>query len=116
MIEQFWILSRKLRMILCEIDYWASVHGEEMFVTSLIRTHEEQARLFEAGATPYKVSVHESGRGADIRPFKDDNLNRLLIVWLDEKYPYDVKRPLIKTCLDERDGVGGSHFHIQVLT
>lgn len=117
MREDFWSLDPKLCVILCEIDFWAQQFGEEITITSLLRTHDEQARLFHAGYSkfPPGQDIHEYARAADFRPFKSAVSNQLLPSWVNAKWIYDPERPRLRTCVDERDSQNGGHWHIQVL-
>lgn len=113
MQEQFWKLDAKLRLILADIDHWIICHGEEMTVTCLFRSSSEQRELYEAKKAQSPYSVHCDGRGADVRLLSDHNLNVLLGLYINEKYQYDEKRPLIKTLLTH-DGTA-MHHHVQVM-
>lgn len=111
--KEFWEIEPLLRLILCDIDHWASKFKEEVTVTCLLRSAKEQSDLFHAGAAPSVTSVHMYGRGADVRLFKDENLNRLVGVWVNEKYKYDVNRPKLHTLITHEGSA--VHHHIQVM-
>lgn len=107
---EFWKLHPKLRVLLMDIDRWA-LQYEDAVATCFLRTAEEQMALFTAGQAPAKTSVHVVGRGADLRIFNADTLNRTLAGWVNDKYPYDPKRPSLPTAL--RHLGTGDHWHIQ---
>lgn len=111
--KEWWQISPYLRKILCDFEVWAKEHGQEITITSLIRTDEEQQALFEAGLTPDKTSVHQFGRGADVRRFDNDTLDLLAVDYINGKYKYDPARPTMSTMSDEGQP---AHFHIKVLT
>lgn len=111
--REFWEIDPKLRIILCELDLWAQINDEEVFITSLIRTNEEQELLFASGVSKYRTSVHNVGRGADIRLFKREGLNTLIKTAWNSKYIYDRARPLLNTFLIH-EGTA-MHIHIQCM-
>jgi hypothetical protein len=127
MEKEWWQLTPKLRMIVTYADYWGVEHGEEPTWTDFIRTDAEQLALYEAeverlklaGFDPIhaiskKTSVHIFGRGADMRPFKNEHLNTLFGIEINKRFPYDPIRPKMLTAL--RHEGSADHFHIQSLT
>ena len=111
---EFWVLDPKLRLILCDMDYWAARHGKEIVVTSLMRSLAEQAALYDAKEAPSPYSVHCDGRGADIRLLDGEHVNLLLQMYIEEKYkPYDEHR-LHKPVVLIHGGTG-EHIHVQVM-
>jgi hypothetical protein len=127
MMTEFLTLHPKLQMLITYINWWGIEHGEEPTWTEFLRSEEEQlvfyeqerARLIGLGINPEKsiikkTSVHIIGRGADFRPFKDSNLNTFLDLEMNERFPYDPARPLMKTLLFHE---GNSfHGHVQVFS
>lgn len=109
--KEFWDLSPTLRLILCDLECWGKTRGEDITITELIRTDSEQQELFETGKSA-RISVHQFGRGADVRLFKNNNLNLLVEGYLNEKYPYG--KGTIKTALIHDVGAG-NHLHLQVI-
>lgn len=103
-------MAPKLRLILCEIENY--VVPNIPTITCLFRSSEEQLTLFEQGLVQDKSSVHIFGRGADLRLF-DPATNEGLIFYLNKKYPYDYKRPALKT-IQQHKGTA-EHLHVQVL-
>jgi len=112
---EFWQLHPKLRLILCDIDNWLQYQfNEEIIVTDLIRSEEQQKQLYDAGMAPAVTSVHQFGRGADLRVFKSLDANHTVLQWVNEKYPYDLDREHLKTMI--RHGGTALHYHLQCLT
>ena len=109
-------LSDKLvRLIKVADSYMLAKYNYEITVTDLIRTQDEQDEIYKDNekykSNPWK-SVHQYGRGADLRT-RDmsqdmiDDLEQVL-----NRIPYDTNRPDKKTCLVHNVGKG-MHFHIQ---
>lgn len=113
MREEFWRLDPKLQLICVDVVHWGIVKGEEPTFTSFLRTEDEQKKLFELGQSKSKISVHLFGRGADFRVFKNSVLNFLVSEYINEKYPYDPKRPRLKTLLTHEGSA--LHHHLQVM-
>lgn len=107
---EWWEIVPKLRLVLCDMDVFAGERLEELTLTCLLRTDEEQAAMYESGASPSKLSVHQFGRGADIRLVEDEAFMSELEEYVNRKYPYgkgDLKTMLVH--------VGTArHIHIQV--
>lgn len=108
--SEFWELVPKLRLILCRVETLAKESGEDAVVTSLIRTQEEQQMLFDAGQAPAPTSVHMYGRGADVRKFKSDALNQVVVQTVLSEYPYG---HLEKPSALLHEGTA-DHLHFQV--
>lgn len=72
----------------------------------------EQAQLMANGQAHSKNTVHFYGRGADIRMFKNEDLNTEIVLWVNKKYVYHTARPWLKTIIQE--GGTAEHFHVQV--
>lgn len=109
---QFWELVPSLRLILCDADVWAAKRGLDLCVTELMRSDEEQRKLFEAGAAQARTSVHQFGRGADVRAFPDPALNTLLAEYINRRYAYSTTRPNLKTMIYHEGNAW--HGHLQV--
>lgn len=110
LIEWFQIDPR-LRAILCEIE--VSAYPMPMTITHLLRTEAEQEQLFKVGASPQKTSVHQFGRGADFRPFPDEEFNAWLLQEVNLRHGYDKNRPDMRTLL-RHEGTK-DHFHLQCI-
>lgn len=123
---EFLTLHPKLQLIICFINYFGLSHGEEVTWTEFYRSDTEQlqyyeqevARLIAAGQDPEKAvskrtSVHQFGRGGDFRPFKNYDLNIRIEQKVNAIFPYDPKRPEIKTLLFH-EGTA-IHGHVQVM-
>jgi len=110
-LHEFFELVPKLRLILSDIECWALENGETMTITCLIRTEAEQLALFEAGQAESKTSVHQFGRGADVRLFKNEYLNEKVGIYINSKFPYDRSRPHMKTLITHSGTA--SHHHVQ---
>ena len=124
MEKEFFTLHPKLQMLITWINWWGITHGEEPTWTEFLRSEEEQlqfyeedrARLVGLGIDPAtsiikKTSVHMFGRGADFRLFKNQNLNVLVAIEVNEKFPYDPKRPQMKTLVTHEGNA--LHHHVQ---
>lgn len=102
---EFITLDPLLQLIICDVNKWGLDHGEEPTWTCFKRTAEEQMELYEMEiqrlidqgmaldvaqklSVSKKVSVHMFDRGADFRPFKNNNLNLLIEEYINSKYPY----------------------------
>jgi hypothetical protein len=112
--DEFHKISPHLRLILCDAEVWMIENSQQIVITSLFRTDAEQERLFNAGLSK-RMSVHQYGRGADVRVTDDPGLNDKFQVWLNGKYPYDLTRPHFNTCYLHNVGLG-LHFHVQTVT
>lgn len=113
MVDEYWKLTPKTRLILSDVDYWCSKQGINVVVTSLIRSEEEQQKLVELGVTNDKVSVHQFGRGVDLRLFQPSEMNEELVEYLNYHYIYDPLRPRYKTAMIHYGTA--LHIHIQSL-
>ena len=106
---------------LCEYINIAYPDYGSLTMTDIIRTSDEQDRIYLTSPTlkeMYKkkpwLSVHQFGRGIDIRTtdMEKNMVNRILIVL--NSIPYDVKRPSKKTAIFHNVG-SGEHIHIQTV-
>lgn len=115
MRNEWWQLSPYLRRVICDADVWCLENGERDGVwTSFIRTEEEQAALFDAGLTKSKVDEHMLGRGADHRMLSTKEKTQAMCDYINAKYLYDPRRPLMKTM--SIHGGTALHVHTKVLT
>jgi hypothetical protein len=102
--DEFWQIDPRLRQILCDIEVLA--YPEYMTITCIMRTEEENK------AVRAKTLIHCVGRAADIRPFKSETTNAMLLELINQLYVYDVNRPNLKTLY--RHVGTGDHLHVQV--
>ena len=113
--SEWWILHPKLRLILCDIDYFCQCRGYEPIATCFERTRERQKELFIQGLAASEESVHikygRFVRGADLDDFPGD-LNAQCELYINSKYQYDPRRPKLKTFYFHKGT--GWHNHIQV--
>jgi hypothetical protein len=108
MVKEFFeVVQPKLRMILTDVDYWMLKKGQEALVTDLFRRPDEQKELYLAGLSKQN-SVHELGRGADLRIVPE--LWKELESYVNGKYPYHTIRPWLKTIIQHGKP---EHWHIQ---
>lgn len=114
MLSEFWKLTRKMRAIVCEADLWLEERHHQGVWTCFLRSEAEQKALFESGASSASFSVHQLGRGADLRLTGDDDLDARLADHLNDLWQYDPARPDIKTALIH--GGTAMHMHLQSLT
>jgi len=110
---EWWEMHPKLRLVLCEADYWCYRHGTELLITCLTRSELEQWALYTQKKAPSKSSVHVVLRGGDARVLTPDHLNQQLCDHINAKFPYDPKRPNLKTVI--RHGGTADHLHFQVM-
>lgn len=102
--EQFWQLNPKLRMILCNLDFMCiKWFKKEIILTSLIRP-----KTTDSG-------IHKAKRGADARTigYFDRQEIETIVEYINLQYPYDPKRPKMKSAIFHDVGLG-EHIHIQV--
>ena len=110
--DQFWCLYPKLRLILCDLDYYSILlTGKEILLTSIYRKGDK--------------GVHGSWRGTDarvefdtgkriIRYYTNEEI-RLILQYIKKKYVYDRKRPQMKTIIYHRVEGSTHHFHLQTM-
>lgn len=111
MMEEYFQLSRKLRLVLLTVEVLMERFGAPLVLTSVIRTEEEQRELCKKRRVEYRPSTHQFGRAVDIRisDLSIEDQDRL-VHEINTKYQYDPNRPSLKTALLEED-----HIHIQVM-
>jgi hypothetical protein len=110
--DQWWQIHPKLRLVLCDAEWFVRKRGVLPVCTCLLRTEEEQAALYEAGQAASKSSVHCDGRGADWRMVTPSIVAMDLRDYINRKYVYDFARPDKKTLLIH--GGTANHLHFQV--
>ena len=110
-------VSKKLKDIIKMGEEYSSIEfGQELTITDLIRTQEEQDRIY-GDSENYQInpwpSVHQFGRGADlrVRDFTKEQIDKLTTFF--NLITYDSNRSNKKTCLVHNVGQG-LHFHIQI--
>ena len=109
-------IAPKLKNIIKMVDcYMMAKYGYEITVTETMRTQEQQDYIYRNNVK-YKVkpwpSVHQFGRGIDLRT-RDMNPQMVAdVVQLCNNIPYDKNRPSKKTAQAHNVG-SGLHLHIQ---
>ena len=109
-------LDNRLRMILYAMDgYSKTEFGVDLYITEVIRTHEENIRIYVERGVPeaeVKASVHQYGRGADCRAWiLESEQASQLVRWTNKNFKYK-GRPA--TALLHKVGNGMNHIHVQV--
>ena len=104
--DQFFRVYSKLRLIACDLDYYTQNNfKKEITVTSVYRNDK---------------GVHGYWRGLDVRVeharkmFFTKKEIKLILNYINEKYPYDPTRPRKETIIYHHVGLGPHHFHCQV--
>jgi hypothetical protein len=120
-IEDEWYsdqISEKLKSIMAILDQFTNMEfGKDIMLTDLMRTKAEQDEIYKDNPR-YKErswnSVHQYGRGADIRSrdFTQDQLNTIKNFL--NCFKYDKNRPNKNTCTIHDVG-SGMHVHTQVM-
>lgn len=104
-------VDERIRTILNFLDFYMQArHGLELCVTELIRTQEEQYHIY--GANYPKKSVHQYGRGADVRCYNWTQAAIDDALFLLNSIPYG--KGTYKTAIYHQVGDNGIHIHIQV--
>ena len=85
--------------------------GVATVVTSLLRTEEEQRNFYPT--QPQKRSVHQYGRGADLRTAHISMRAGEWAAWINQAYPY-IGTPGKRTALVHEINGHGQHLHLQV--
>lgn len=106
----------RVRAVLLDAAWFLGERGCVLVVTCLLRTREEQRKIFDRamqlGRKEPERSPHEFGRAADIRTQGiSDEVIAGLVEYLNRKYPYDT--PKMK-CAIRHDVGGGDHVHVQM--
>jgi uncharacterized protein YcbK (DUF882 family) len=99
----------KLFLLLAEANYLAKMLSQDIVITELVRSDEEQRKLYEAGKAKDRYSVHTYGRGADIR--YQEGISEKIRDYLQAKYPYGKEG--IPTALIHEGTF--RHLHLQVI-
>jgi hypothetical protein len=113
--KEFGMIDARLQAILYFVEgYTRQNFDKEITLTHLIRTKEEQDRIY--GANPRYVanpwtSVHQVNRGADIRShsFTTDEINMIVNI-VNSLFVYNNN---LQTCIYHDVGAG-AHIHFQV--
>ena len=105
----------RIRQLVLFAEDWLYERGIVLAVTELLRTRAEQVALYAQSGNPDPpTSVHELGRGADIRTLDwPRNLIPGFVEMINNHFPYDPDRPLKQTCIFHDIGAG-EHIHLQV--
>lgn len=104
MVGELMAIDPKLFLILADAhEYLCRVHNQKfMMVTSVIRKDNPN-------------SVHYYGRGVDTRSLHlEQNVIDSLLEYINNKYPYDIERPALKTVIHHRVEGRAYHLHWQV--
>jgi hypothetical protein len=122
--EQFVLIDPRLRGLLFDIAFFAGRrYGHILTVTGLLRTRAEQDEIYRNHIDPKKraaykrapwPSVHQFGRGADVRIDFPVMWLKELMEYVNRRYPYDPARPELLTALVHNAG-SGEHIHLQVM-
>ena len=105
--NHFGFIRPKLGMIFYDFVYQLEALGiEEVTITSIIRP-----AMSDSG-------IHQACRAIDIRAdFSYDNIGSVVMDYINNKYPYDLNRPNMKTVIyHETDDYNDAamHYHVQV--
>jgi len=116
--EEYDKISQSLKILLGDLDmYLHTRFGYEMTITELLRTQEMQDEYYK-NDPKYKIkkwrSVHQDGRGADIRTSDMSEQIKIAIEQWFATRPYDPKRPELKS-FKFHDVGKGDHLHCQSL-
>lgn len=118
--EEFPKIAPHLRAILWELAWFCKRNfDQQICVTELLRTQSEQDAIY-ANNQKYQIkpwkSVHQFGRGADIRTYNCFSLEEIqkILQFLNSNWVYDPQRPHLKTAIHHDVG-SGAHIHIQVM-
>jgi len=105
----------RIRQLVLFAEDWLYERGIVLAVTELLRTRAEQVALYAQSGNPDPpTSVHELGRGADIRTLDwPRNFIRPFVDMINSRFPYDPARPRLYTALFHDIGAG-EHIHLQV--
>ncbi len=113
-------ISPRLRAILWELAWFCKTKVfKDICITDLLRTQAEQDSLYfrhsKYQTKPWK-SVHQYGRGADIRTYDCFSVQEIqtILRFLNSNWIYDPQRPQLKTAIYHNIGAG-AHIHIQVI-
>lgn len=106
-------LTPRLRSLVLFTESLLKQHGIELTITCFMRTEKEQAWLYRRRKRKPR-SVHEFGRGADVRT-RDwpEGLAIEIRDKVNETFRYDASRPALKSAIWHDVGAG-EHLHLQV--
>ena len=88
MQDEWWKLEPRLWQIIVDVEIWCRERGICPVWTCFLRTEAEQDALVSSGASKYPNSVHEYGRGADLREFEPEARRIELQTFINSKYAY----------------------------
>ncbi len=100
-------------VVLAAAHWYFKRTGEPAVLTGIIRTRDEQLEIYPDH--PDRRSVHEFGRGTDIRT---SGLQPVVAMewreWIDRNFEYQSARLNLHTAWVHETGEFGEHLHIQV--
>ena len=105
----------KLLIVTPELCYIVlrAIHlsDSKLYITHIFRTEAQQRKFYPKD--PKKQSVHQYWRGVDLGVQKYGlTKSGVLVDQINEEFPYDKRRPKIKTALVHNIGQG-VHLHMQ---
>lgn len=114
--EQLNKVDNRIKIILLFLEFFVkSRYGRDLLITDLIRTQIQQDYIYRDNLR-YKrrpwFSVHQYGRGADIRCFDWEPAEVDEVLDLLNSIPYGKGK--YQTAVHHRIEGGGIHIHIQV--
>jgi len=110
------LIDKRLFILIKFLDIFTlQKFGKQITITELFRTQSEQDNIY-ADNQEYKIhpwkSVHQFGRGADIRAVNFTKEEQDEIIFMMNKYPYGDGKHNTILLHDVGDGL---HFHLQVI-
>lgn len=113
-VKEIFELTSNTLLILADVNNWCKRRGIDPVFTCFLRTEAERKDLVRRGLSEDKVGVHELGRGFDVRPLIQNELNQQLMDYINQKYVYDPTRPAKRTVIRHKGTK--DHLHFQSLT
>lgn len=123
-LNEFLAITPQMNKILIDLAVFMFLRFKYIVtITCLLRSQQEQDDIYLSHRDPlirkkYRekpwLSVHQFGRGADVRFDFPLGWLKEIIEYLNKKYPYDPNRPEKKTAMVHNSG-SGEHIHIQVM-
>ena len=109
-------IDNRLIVVLYSLDGYSRTElGVELYINDILRTRSEQIDIYQkrgVDISDIPHSVHEYGRGADLRYWiYDEEQAEELCGWCNEKFIYNGAHD---TCIIHQVGDGVTHMHIQV--
>ena len=100
-------------IILAAAHWYYNRTGEPAILTHIIRSRAEQLKIYPD--KPDHRSVHEFGRGVDIRTtILQPVVAMEWVEWIDKAFEYQSSRLDLHTAIIHAVGDYGEHLHIQV--